>query len=63
MKMKGIKWIFLIFAILAAASMMGIGIELAEKSMIGTISCVIALIIIMGFGFKTKKKMRENGEL
>jgi hypothetical protein len=63
MKMKGIKWISLIFAILSAVSMMGIGMAIAEKSVIGVISCIVALIIIMGFGFKNKKKMRENGEL
>jgi hypothetical protein len=62
-KMKGIKWIPFLFAILSASSMMGIGIAIAEKSLIGVISCVIALILIMGFGFKTKRKMRENGEL
>jgi ABC-type nitrate/sulfonate/bicarbonate transport system permease component len=63
MKMKGIKWIFLIFAVLSAASMMGIGIAIAEKSMIGVMSSIIALIFIMGLGFKTKRRMRESGEL
>jgi hypothetical protein len=63
MKMKGIKWIPLLFALLSASSMMGIGIAIAEKSWIGVMSCVIALILIMGFGFKSKRKMRENGEL
>ncbi|HJV16213.1 MAG TPA: YlaF family protein [Bacillales bacterium] len=61
--MKGIKWIFLIFAILSAASMMGIGIAIAEKSMIGVMGSIIALIFIMGLGFKTKRRMRESGEL
>ena len=60
MKMKGIKWISLIYAILSALSMMGIGIAIAEKSVIGAIGCVIVLILIMGFGFKTKRKMHES---
>jgi hypothetical protein len=63
MKMKGIKWIFLIFAVLSAASMMGIGIAIAEKSMLGVMGSIIALIFIMGLGFKTKQRMRESGEL
>jgi hypothetical protein len=61
--MKQIKWIFLIYAILAAASIMGIGVAIAEKSIIGAFSCIIAVIIIMGFGFNRKRKMREHGEL
>lgn len=42
---------------------MGIGVAIAEKSLIGIIGCIAAVIVIMGMGFKTKKKMRENGEL
>ncbi|MDQ0198444.1 YlaF family protein [Neobacillus ginsengisoli] len=61
--MKQIKWIFVVYAILAAASIMGIGIAIAEKSIIGALGCIMAVILIMGMGFKTKRKMRENGEL
>ncbi|MGZ4159732.1 MAG: YlaF family protein [Neobacillus sp.] len=61
--MKQIKWIFVVYAILAASSIMGIGIAIAEKSFIGALGCIIAVILIMGMGFKTKRKMRENGEL
>jgi amino acid permease len=61
--MKQIKWVFLIYAILAAACIMGIGVAIAEQSIIGAISCLLALILIMGFGFKRKAKMRRNGEL
>ncbi|CAM3693327.1 YlaF family protein [Mesobacillus zeae] len=61
--MKQIKWIFLAFAILSAACMMGIGISIAESSATGVFLCIVGLIAIMGYGFKTKKKMRENGEL
>ncbi|NHM29642.1 YlaF family protein [Neobacillus terrae] len=61
--MKQIKWNMLAFAILAACAIMGIGVAIAEKSILGGIGCIIALILIMGFGFKTKKKLRENGQL
>jgi hypothetical protein len=61
--MKQIKWNMLMFAILSACAIMGIGVAIAEKSIAGAIGCIAALILIMGFGFKTKKKMRENGQL
>ncbi|QED47390.1 YlaF family protein [Cytobacillus dafuensis] len=61
--MKKIKWPLLAFAIAAALCIMGIGIAIAEESMIGILGSIIALVLVMGFGFKTKKKMRENGLL
>lgn len=61
--MKQIKWVFLIYSILSAASIMGIGIAIGEKSIIGAMGSLIGLIVIMGLGFKTKRKMRENGTL
>lgn len=61
--MNQIKWPLFFIAILAAATMMGIGISIAERSWIGIFSCIIALVFVMGFGFKTKKKMREAGKL
>jgi FtsH-binding integral membrane protein len=61
--MKQIKWNLLAFAILAAACIAGIGMAIAEKSILGAIGCIIAVILVMGFGFKTKKRMRENGQL
>jgi len=61
--MNNVKWPLLFYAILAAASIVGIGISISEHSLIGGLGCVAAVIVIMGMGFKTKKKMRENGEL
>jgi cell division protein FtsW (lipid II flippase) len=61
--MKQIKWVFLIYAILSAAVIMGIGIAIAEQSIIGVLSCLVALVIIMGLGFSRKAKMRRKGEL
>ncbi|MCL6573889.1 MAG: YlaF family protein [Bacillus sp. (in: Bacteria)] len=61
--MNKIKWPLLVYAILAAASIMGIGIAISEKSLLGVIGCVIAIVLVMGLGFKTKRKMRESGQL
>ena len=61
--MKNIKWIFVLYSVLAAAAIMGIGIAISEESTIGSVGCIVAVVIIMGLGFKTKAKMRANGEL
>lgn len=61
--MKNVKWNFLILSILAAFSIIGIGIFLAERSPFGMIASFLILIVIMGFGFTLKKKMREEGKL
>lgn len=61
--MKKIKWPMLLFAVLAAVCIGAIGIAIAYRSIIGIIACIIALNFVMGFGFKTKKKMRESGLL
>ncbi|WP_066371895.1 YlaF family protein [Neobacillus fumarioli] len=61
--MNRVKWPMLIYAILAAASIIGIGVAIAEKSFLGVLGCIAAVIIIMGLGFSTKKKMRERGQL
>ncbi|MGA9226094.1 MAG: YlaF family protein [Mesobacillus sp.] len=61
--MKQIKWPLLFFAFAATSCMIGIGIAIGERSVMGVIACIIALVIVMGFGFKKKKKMREAGEL
>lgn len=61
--MNNVKWPLLVYSILAAACIMGIGIAISEKSLVGAIACILAVIVIMGMGFRTKRKMRENGEL
>ncbi|AIE59503.1 YlaF family protein [Bacillus methanolicus] len=58
--MKEIKWIFLLFAIAAAFCIMGIGIAIAERSIVGAIVSIVLLMFVMGFGFKMKRKMMEN---
>jgi len=58
-----IKWPLLFFAFAAASCMIGIGIAIGERSVIGVIACFVVLMFVMGFGFRKKKKMREAGEL
>ncbi|MBB5323831.1 hypothetical protein HNQ34_000923 [Anoxybacillus tepidamans] len=59
--MKPFQPVFLLFAILAASSIMAIGIFIAEQSVLGIIISIIVFIVIMGIGFATKKRMREKG--
>ncbi|PKR87144.1 YlaF family protein [Heyndrickxia camelliae] len=61
--MKDIKWIFLLYAICAALSMMGIGVAIGESSIIGIVISIVFLMLFLGLGFKTKKKWREEGRL
>jgi len=58
-----IKWNFLVLALLAVICISGIGIAIAEKSITIAAICVIALTVIMGYGFTQKKKLREQGKL
>jgi hypothetical protein len=57
LNMKQIKWLFLLFAILACACMVGIGISIAERSNIGIITCIVATVAVFGIGFSSKKKL------
>lgn len=61
--MGNIKWIFVLFSILAAISLMGIAISISMASPLIAGASIVALIIIMGFGFTTKKRYREEGRL
>jgi hypothetical protein len=61
--MNQIKWIFVLYAVVTALSIMGIGVAIGEKSLLGVIGCIIVVLFVMGMGFKTKAKMRANGEL
>ena len=61
--MKDIKWILVFYAVAAVLSMCAIGISIGLNSILGMVVSIIALILIMGNGFKTKKSMREAGTL
>ena len=61
--MKNIKWIFALYSIAALFVMFGIGISVGLRSVIGILLSILLLIFVMGFGFKTKKKYRDQGLL
>ncbi|TQR17862.1 YlaF family protein [Psychrobacillus vulpis] len=61
--MGNIKWIFVLFSIAAILSMAFIGIAVALRSIPFIIISIVLLCIVMGYGFKTKKKMRDQGLL
>lgn len=61
--LRNIQWIFVLYAIAAVLAMCGIGVFIARSSVLGILLSIVALILIMGNGFKTKKKMREAGSL
>jgi hypothetical protein len=57
------KWIFIVLAFLAAASMIGIGIAVGERSILGIVLAIVGLNAVMASGFILKKRMREKGIL
>ncbi|KMJ58484.1 hypothetical protein AB685_11410 [Bacillus sp. LL01] len=61
--MRNIKWIFIVYAVLAAVSLGLVGIAIGERNTIGMVLAFILFGAVMGLGFKTKRKMRENGQL
>ncbi|GIN74434.1 hypothetical protein J14TS2_49090 [Bacillus sp. J14TS2] len=58
-----IRWDFLLLAMIAAFSIMGMGICLAENSWLGIALCFIVLCIAMMYGFKKKKKLQKEGNI
>jgi FtsH-binding integral membrane protein len=61
--MKNIKWIFMVYAIFAAVSLGLVGIAIGERNTMGMVLAFVLFGVVMGLGFKTKRKMRENGQL
>lgn len=61
--MKKINVLFLGLAIVTVISLMSIGVAIAERSILGIVFAMTATILIMGFGFMLKKRMREANKL
>ncbi|MGD7043533.1 YlaF family protein [Jeotgalibacillus proteolyticus] len=57
--MKKTNAIFVLYAFAAVLAMSGVGIAVGERSILWAILSIIALIVVFGMGFKTKKKYRE----
>lgn len=58
--MEHIQYRFLLTAIIGVIFLIGIGIMIAEKSPIGIIICIIGTFVTVGYGFITKRKMRNS---
>jgi hypothetical protein len=58
--LKQIKWLFLVLAVIAASCMIGVGIAVAQRSMIGIISFIVATVACFGIGFTLKSKLLKN---
>lgn len=54
--MNGVKWNFLILAIIAALSIIGLGIFFAEENTLGLIISFVLFCASMIFGFTLKRK-------
>lgn len=61
--MKNVNLIFLVYAIAAVVGMIGIGVSLSFNNIFITLFFILITIIVMGAGFKTKKKLRELGRI
>lgn len=61
--MKNIKWIFVFYSIAAVVSLCVIGVAVGVGSISIAVLAIIAFILVMGNGFKTKKRFREQGLL
>nr|WP_251047496.1 YlaF family protein [Planococcus sp. ISL-110] len=60
---KNTKWIFVLYSLAAILAMVGIGLAVGLRSVLGILAAILMLILIMGMGFKKKKEMREAGLL
>ena len=60
---KNIKWVFVIYSLAAILAMVGIGLAVGLRSVLGIFAAILILCLIMGMGFKKKKEMREAGIL
>ncbi|PJK17987.1 hypothetical protein CQS04_03675 [Chryseomicrobium excrementi] len=61
--MKNVKWIFVLYSFLAIFAMASIGIAVSFRSVPFILLAILALIVVMGLGFKKKKEYREKGLL
>ncbi|MGH2317362.1 YlaF family protein [Planococcus sp. SE5232] len=60
---KNIKWIFVLYSLAAIVAMVGIGLAIGLRSVLGIFAAILLLGLVMGMGFKKKKEMREAGLL
>jgi hypothetical protein len=58
--LKKVNPFFLLLAVIATISFLGIGIFIAMESFIGVIASILLLVFIMGLGFSKKKKINAK---
>ncbi len=61
--MENIQYRFLIIAIIGVLFMILIGIMIAEKSLIGVLLAIAGTLGTIGYGFMTKRKLRNAGKI
>ncbi|WP_096199201.1 DUF5325 family protein [Bacillus sp. FJAT-45350] len=61
--MKKENIMFLLLAVITVICIMGIGIAVAERSLLITLLSLIGIFIATGLGFNLKKKLRESNEM
>lgn len=61
--MKNIKWVFVLYSLGALLTMLLIGVAVGMRNIPLMIVFLLLLGVVMGFGFKTKKRLREEGKL
>lgn len=61
--MNSINFPMLAIALLTAICIMLIGVSIALRSVLGIVLSIVAVFIVTGFGFVTKKKLREKGRI
>lgn len=54
--MNRYQLVTLALAICVAACFVGVGIAVAENSWIGVVACIVGSVVLMGSGFRYKKK-------
>ena len=58
--MEKFSWFFFFLSLGAVTCMIGMGIAVSFKSVIGAAGAGLLLAVIMGYGFKTKKMLNGN---
>ncbi|WP_316568380.1 DUF5325 family protein [Neobacillus sp. YIM B06451] len=58
--MKEFNWVILVFAILTAAGISGIGIAIGEQSIYGVLLSIAILVFAIRGGFKQKRKAAKK---
>ncbi len=61
--MNRAKIVMAIFALAGLLAICSIGYAIAAGSLMGIIGGVVAVCVVFGLGFKTKRKFREEGLL